>query len=220
MSEQATVKSDGVQNLIQRIRDEGVQAARLEADNILREARQQAAQILSTAQADANACQAKAQADIDAYQTAAQEALRLSARDTVLNLKSQIGAQFETFVKRLVTDAMHDKELIRALVLVLAGQSVHEFIANKDIEIMVSKSIFSGQPNPEMRERTKQSILSLSSDMLREGVTLLPDKSLEGGARVRLVDEKLEIDLSDRTVARMIYERILPRFRSIVEGVE
>ncbi len=137
-----------------------------------------------------------------------------------MNLKSNVAAQFEVFVKRLVTDATRDQELIRALVLVLAGQAVEEFIGNRDLQIIVSESLLSGQPNPAMRERNKQAVLALASDMLREGVVLVPDSTLEGGARVRLVQEKLEIDLSDRMVAQMIYERILPRFRSILDGVE
>ena len=56
--------------------------------------------------------------------------------------------------------------------------------------------------------------------MLREGVELIPDAEIKGGARVRLIDDKLEIDLSDRAVSRMIAQRILPRFKAILEGAE
>jgi hypothetical protein len=37
---------------------------------------------------------------------------------------------------------------------------------------------------------------------------------------VRLVKDKLEIDLSDRAVSRMIAQRLIPRFKAIVEGAE
>jgi len=40
------------------------------------------------------------------------------------------------------------------------------------------------------------------------------------GARVRLVQDKLEIDLSDRVIARMISQRLIPRFKAIMEGAE
>jgi V/A-type H+-transporting ATPase subunit E len=56
--------------------------------------------------------------------------------------------------------------------------------------------------------------------MLREGVELVPNSEIQGGARVRLVRDKLEIDLSDRAIARMISQRLLPRFKAILEGVD
>jgi V/A-type H+-transporting ATPase subunit E len=37
---------------------------------------------------------------------------------------------------------------------------------------------------------------------------------------VRLVQDKLEIDLSDRAIARMISQRLLPRFKAILERAE
>jgi V/A-type H+-transporting ATPase subunit E len=54
--------------------------------------------------------------------------------------------------------------------------------------------------------------------MLREGLTLVPDSEIEGGARVRLVQDQLEIDLSDRAISRLIAQRLLPRFRAILDG--
>ena len=138
----------------------------------------------------------------------------------MLTLKSNVTAAFETFVKRLVTSATRDEELIRAVVLVLAGHAVEEFIKDKEIQILISDVILGGQADERLRERGKQTILELSSDMLREGVELIPSSDIQGGARVRLVKDKLEIDLTDEAVARMLYERTLPRFRAIVEGVE
>ena len=78
----------------------------------------------------------------------------------------------------------------------------------------------SGLPNEKLRERTKKTIRGLSSEMLREGVELIPSSEIEGGASVRLVNDKLEIDLSDKAIARLLYQRILPRFKSIMEGSE
>jgi V/A-type H+-transporting ATPase subunit E len=56
--------------------------------------------------------------------------------------------------------------------------------------------------------------------MLREGVELIPSSEIEGGARVRLVKENLEIDLSDKAIAKLLYQRILPRFKALLEGSE
>ncbi|BCX88568.1 V/A-type H+/Na+-transporting ATPase subunit E [Methylomarinovum tepidoasis] len=220
MSSATTPKPQGVQDLIDRIRDEGVRAAREEAERIVKEAERKAATLVAEARREADELRAKAHEDIEAERAAAQEALKLSARDTILQLEREVVSAFERFVRRLVTRATCDECFIRDLVLVLAGRAVEEFIHDKEIQIFISEAILTGKSDEKLREIGKQTILSLSSDMLREGVELIPASDIQAGARVRLVDEQLEIDLSDEAVARLLGERLLPRFRNILEGIE
>jgi len=217
---ETTKTSSGVQELIDRIRDQGVEAAQAEADRLLSHARQQATEIVAQAKAESDAMQEKARAEIEAYRLASTDALRLAVRDTVLDLKARVMSRFEEFVKRLVVSATRDKELVRSIVLVLAGHAADEFIKDKEIEVRLSDSLLEGQSGPVFKEEGKLAILGLSSDMLREGVELVADSDIEGGARVRLVRDKLEIDLSDRAISRMISQRLLPRFKAILEGTE
>jgi V/A-type H+-transporting ATPase subunit E len=209
-----------VQALIDRIRDQGVQSANREAARILAEAEAKASQLLADAQKQAEQLRAKATADIEAEQAAAQEALKLSARDTVMRLKNLVAIAFETFVRRLVTTATQDRELMKNLVLVLAGHSAEEFIKDKQIQILLSDALLTGKSDPKLRDLGKQTILSLSSDMLREGVELIPSSGIEGGAKVRLVGEQLEIDLSDKALSKMLAAHLLPRFHALLTAAE
>ena len=84
----------------------------------------------------------------------------------------------------------------------------------------VSEAILTGESNEQLRALGKQTILNLSSDMLREGVELIPAAEVGGGAKVRLVGEQLEIDLSDKAISKMLAARLLPRFQAILTGVE
>jgi V/A-type H+-transporting ATPase subunit E len=214
---ETTKAADSVQSLIERIRDQGVQSAQQEAERLLAEAQSQASDILAHARAEADAERAKAYAEIEAHRSASLDALQLAARDVVLDLKARVIARFEDFVKRSVVSATRDEQLVRNLVLVLAGRAAEEFIPNKEIEVRISKALLG---EGTLEEDGRQAILGLSSDMLREGLELMPEDEFEGGARVRLVADKLEIDLSDRAVARLICQRMVPRFKAIVEGVE
>jgi V/A-type H+-transporting ATPase subunit E len=209
-----------VQALIDRIRDQGVQSANREGARILADAEAKASQLLTEAQRQVEQLRAKATADIEAERAAAEEALKLSARDTIMQLKNVVAAAFETFVHRLVTTATQDRELMKNLILVLAGHSVEEFVKNKDIQILLSEALLTGKSDPKLLDLGKQTILSLSSDMLREGVELIPSASVEGGAKVRLVGEQLEIDLSDKAIAKMLADHLLPRFLAILTGAE
>jgi V/A-type H+-transporting ATPase subunit E len=221
MTEQEQSKAGtGVQHLVDRIRDQGVLAATEKANKILRDAEAKSAKMLADAKREVEQLRECARVEIESNHAAALEALKLSARDTVLQLEAKVASAFEIFVQRLVTSATRDEKFIKSMVLVLADHAQKELIGNKEIEILISESILTGQPNEKLQERTKQTILGLSSEMLREGVELIPSSEIEGGASVRLVKDKLEIDLSDKAISRLLYQRILPRFQAILEGSE
>ena len=221
MTEQALNKTDsGVQNLVDRIRDQGILAANEKANKIVRDAEAKSAKMLADAKLEIEKLRETARLEIEANHAAALEALKLSARDAVLQLKAKVSSEFEVFVQRLVTSATRDEQFIKAIVLVLAGHVQEELIGDKDIQILISELILTGKSNEELGERGKQTILSLSSEMLREGVELIPSSDIQGGANVRLVKDKLEIDLSDKAIASLLYQRIMPRFQAILEGYE
>ena len=210
----------GVQNLVDRIRDQGVLAATEKANKIVRDAEAKSAKMLADAKREVEQLREKARIDIESNQAAGLEALKLSARDTMLQLKAKVSSEFEVFVQRLVTSATRDEQFIKSIVLVLASHVEKELIGDKEIQILISESILTGKPNEKLGIHTKQIILGLSSEMLRAGVELIPSSEIEGGASVRLVKDKLEIDLSDKAISRLLYQRILPRFQAILEGSE
>ncbi len=213
--------SSGVQDLIARIRDDGVQAGRQEAEQILADAQRQAARLLEDARAEVEQMRQKARAEIQTEETAALEALKLAARDTGLRLEAEVVSAFESCVKRLVSPVAHDGSVIRALLLVLAGHAVEEFVKDEEIQVLVSDLLFKeADESPQLQERVRQEVLGITGEMLREGVELIASSEVEGGARVRLVEENLEIDLTDDAIHRVLMKHLLPRFRRILAGSE
>jgi V/A-type H+-transporting ATPase subunit E len=221
MTEQEQIKNGaGVQNLVDRIRDQGILAANEKASKILRDAEAKSAKMLADAKQEVDRLRETTRIEIEANHAAALEALKLSARDAMLQLKAKVSSEFEVFVQRLVTSATRDEEFIKTIVLVLAGHVQEELIGDKEIQILISDLILTGKPNEKLGERGKQTILTLSSEMLRAGVELIPSSDIGGGANVRLVKDKLEIDLSDKAISRLLYQRMLPRFQAILDGGE
>ena len=220
MAEQAQAAS-GVQELIARIRDDGVQAGQEEANRILAEARSEAGRLVADARAEAEEMREKASADIQSHEHAAIEALKLAARDTTLQLQAEVMAAFARHVKRLVTPATNDGSFVKALVLVLAGQAVEEHLKDKPLQILVSDLVAGNdRENPELDQTLREGVLGISREMLREGVELVSSDEVQGGARVRLVGENIEIDLTDETVTELLMRHLLPRYRAIISGEE
>ena len=209
------VKSSGVKELIERIRDEGVHSARAEADRILTQAKARAARIVADAKAEAAAIKKEARASMEREQTATIEALRIAARDTELELRSAIMSGFEEHVRRLVTDVTTDSSVLRDMILVLAGRAADDLIQDKDAVIFVPDRL-ADEVSAELDEFLRKSAVALSGDVLREGIELIPSNAVQGGARVRLVGEDLEIDMSDQALSQMMLKLLLPRYRKIL----
>lgn len=221
MAEEAVQKSAGVQELISRIRDEGVESGKQEAGRLVSDARRLAARLLEGAQAEVDEMRKKARVEIETEKDASIEALKLAARDTGLQLEADVVAAFESCVKRLVSPTTRDPEFIRSLLLVLAGHAVEEFVKDKEIQVFVSDVLFKqAGESAELDERVKKVVLGITGEMLRDGIELVPSSVVAGGARVRLVGENLEVDLTEETVHKVLMKHLLPSFRAILEGAE
>lgn len=220
---EASQTATGVEDLIARIRDEGVQASHKEADRILREAREQAAAMVAEARTQADGLRRETAQWVESERQAADEALKLAARDATMELRDRIVKGFERYVERLVSTAMVEEDLVRPLVLVLAGHAAEDFVADHDVQIALSAALFGTadeRTEAELDAREKNFVLGISSEMLREGIELVPADDITAGARVRLVGANLELDLTHQAVSRLLLRYLLPRFVAIAQGGE
>lgn len=209
------VVTSGVQELIDRIRSEGVQSAQDEADRLLAQARAEAARMLAEATAEAAAMKRAAQEAIETERTAAIAALRIAARDTGLQLRTAVFSAFEEHVRRLVTDVTTDGSVLRDLIMVLAGRAASEVLEGQDAVILIPGAL-SEEASVELEQFLRNSAAALSGQVLRQGIELIPSAEVRGGARVQLVGQDLEIDLSDEALSEMMLSLLLPRYRAIL----
>ena len=73
-------QSSGVQELIQRLREQGVEEGQQEAERVVEEAHRRAAQIITTAKAEGEDVKAKARSEAESERASAETALRTAYR--------------------------------------------------------------------------------------------------------------------------------------------
>jgi len=178
--------------------------------------------MLARSRQEADSLLAEARARIKSEQEAGKAALRLAERDTLLELHAAIRSNFEHFVRRLVTRETSDVEFIRELVLALAGQVAHRCIEGRNARVFVDADLLAAHSAEADAESALGAALNartleLSAEMLREGIELIAVSGTGPGARVRLVDEDLELDLGDEAISRLLMRFLLPRFRHIIQ---
>ncbi len=221
-----TENATGVQDLINRLRDDGVRAGQEKADQVLRDARQQAAEIVSQAKAEAEEMLEKARNEIETEKSSAIESLKIAIRDTELKMEAELKATFAAHVKRLVSVEMRDLEFLKQIILAIAGLAAGDKACGEQpVNILLPENLFRSDKREtrltqEGRDNFRRLVLGISGDMLREGVDLSPSESIGGGIRIQLVGEDLEIDLSDKAISELLLQTMLRRYRSLVAGAE
>jgi V/A-type H+-transporting ATPase subunit E len=214
MSETTSVSS-GVQDLIARIRDDGVQAGRQEADHLVQEAQKRAAETVEQARAEAESILAKARSEIDRERQAAREALQQAVRDTVLEFKERLSKRFVEEVKGLVGQELKDTDFLRQMILAIAGQTLPDEAQNRALELLLSHELF---PEADGGEQSMRDfIVGLSSQVMQKGIELKPSGDNQPGIRLRLVGQDVEVDLTDQALSDLLLKHLLPRFRAYVE---
>jgi V/A-type H+-transporting ATPase subunit E len=223
---ETTKVASGVQELINRLRDEGVKAGQEKSDQVLREAQEQASRIVAQAEAEAEKILNKARSEIETERAAANDSLRVAIRDTELKMEAELKAGFAAHVKRLVSVELSDREFLRQIVLGIAGMAAGDKACEgQPVEVLLPQGLFETDERETRltekgQDRMRHLVLGISGDMLREGVDLKPSEDISGGIRIRLVGEDLEIDLSDQAISDLLLQNLLPRYQAIVTGAE
>ncbi len=161
-----------VQELIDKIKNEGVEAAEREAEKIISEAGEKAARIIKNARAEADSHKAQAEKEIKKQEAASRDALKQAARDILIGLEKKIIAQFEAVLTESVGDAM-SSELTEKLILELAGAW-----ADKGEEGL--KIVLSSRDARELESALKGKL----AQRFKEGVEILPSPKVTKGFRI------------------------------------
>ena len=219
-------RSSGVQELIDRLRQEGVEEGQEQADQLLTDARRKASETVDKARREAADIVEQAKQEAERLRAAGEEALRLAGRDAVLALKEEISEQFSNQVRRLVSHQLRDEKFIERLILEIAGRAVPKD-SKQPMLLLLPEEMAPEQPSQPHELKPKgaregavgQFVLGLAGDMLREGVTLAASPDNTPGVTVKMVEEDVEITFDEKAVTEFLLRYLLPRFRNIMTGI-
>ena len=216
--------SHGVEELIERLRDEGVKAGRSEAEKIVADAETRARWLVEQAQDEADNLIGKARADAQALRNSADDALQVAARDMLLSIRERLTHRFAGEVRRLVADQLKDRDFLRELILEVAGKQREILDQGERVEVLLPRRALDvteldsdrvAAPNAELTEF----VLGITDSMLRDGVKIrISDNDVEG-ISARLVDDEIQVDVTADAVAALLLEHLQPRFRALLEGI-
>jgi V/A-type H+-transporting ATPase subunit E len=217
--------SSGVKELIERLREQGVQSGRDKAADIVNEAERQAEETVRKAQQKAEGIVNEARDEAERLRNAGEDALRVATRDTVLRFREELMGYLNERVRRLVCEQLEDKELLQRLILEVAAQASRDagVEGEMEVELLLPTEILGieelRQKPEELEGKLSELVKQISSAAWREGVTFKPLEKGALGIRVVLTEKDIEVDMSDKAIADMLLEHLQPRFRALMEGI-
>lgn len=216
--------SSGVEELIQRLRYEGVEEGRAKAEKIVNEAETRAEWAIEQAKEEAERLVTKAKKDAASFEKSAIEALEVAVRDAILDLKIKITNRFTSQVRRLVSDELKKEETLQRLIFEVAGRARPEIDDSERVEMLLPQNVVQFEEymkHPEQLEKGEltQLIRLINVDELRKGVELKFAEDEQCGIRIHLKDQGITVDLTDDAVADLLLQHLQPRFRALLEGI-
>lgn len=193
-----------LQELIEKIKAEGIQAAEREAQRLHAEAEARSDQIVAAARKSAAQIVSEAQEQAARFEHNAREALSQAGRDLVLSLKERITAMFRALLERSSGEAYSPKALEEAVVGLVKAWAADQ---TADLQVLLPAEQLAGL------EKALQARLA---GEIKKGLDIRPLAGLQAGFRVGSKDGSVYYDFSDQGIAEILAEFLTPRLGELL----
>jgi len=185
--------------LIEKIKTEGVQSAEQKAAEIVEEAEKRAAATLEQARKESGRIIGEAQQQAARSEQAGRDALNQAGRDLILNVQARLKSLFQALVADSVRESYKATTLesaIVALVTAWQGDEVGELAVQL--------------PKDQLAQLEKGLRDQLAKE-IEKGLTIEAAPGLEGGFRLARKDGGAYYDVSASNIAAILAEYLNPR---------
>jgi V/A-type H+-transporting ATPase subunit E len=183
-----------VQELIEKIKQEGIGAAEKTAREIEDEARSRAQAIVAQAGKEARQKIAEAEGEVKKLQDSARAALLQASRDTMISLRKKIESLLCAVVREQVSGAMTPEVLARVMEAAVKA-AVDGGAENADITAMV---------NRDDLEKLEKGALAGLQKAVASGVRLQGSDDIGRGFLISFDGGKSSFDFSDQSLAEYL----------------
>lgn len=190
--------------LIQSIKKEGIDATELQKKSMIAEAENEARLIVERAEKTAAEKIAEAEKQAQKFEESGKAALQQAGRDLILNLKKRTEQLFSRILVTAVGESL-DASLLQTV--------IPSVIAASGEKPGAMKVAVSEKAATELTELLKKSL----SKELAEGLEIVPSARVNAGFRVEMKDGSAYFDFSDEKVAQMLSAYLNPKIAQLLD---
>jgi len=196
-----------LQELIDKIKKDGVSAAKTSAEQIISDATTQAEKIISDAEQQAEKIVKNAKAETERMEKASEDAIKQAGRNLIISFRDSITSELSAIVQA-ETAAAYSKDLLVKLI----PETVKAWSANneaKDVSVLL---------NEKSLKELEGQLRAALKDEIAKGLELKADKNLSAGFRIGINNGEAYYDYSAEAVSDLFSAYLNPRTAAIMKA--
>ena len=195
-----------LQELIDQIKKDGVEAAENEAEAIVKAAKENAEQIIADAKTQADKILSLARTETERMTKSSEDAIRQAGRNLLISFRESVTKELNAIVGENVT-AVYSSDAFAELII-----NIVENWANKpeaeDITVIL---------NTQDINKLEETLLAAIKEKMLKGITLKANDNFDGGFRIAVKDGSAYYDYSAEAVVDMLSNYLNPKVTELLK---
>ena len=196
-----------VQELIDKIKNEGVQAAETQAREIKEAATAEAKRIIDEARAHAAQIEHTAEEECQRKVAASRKALQHAARDTILNLRKEIEHLLRQLVSKKLTETVTPETLVKII------QEAVRVYLSQDAAVEQAQVTVSVADH----QRLQKGMLAELQARIKKPLTLQSAQDIKAGFTISFDQGKSCFDFSDQSLVNYLSQFVNPELAALMK---
>ena len=198
---------DKLQELTQKLYQEGLQKGKEEGEALLAKAREEAAEIVKKAQEEAAAIKAKAEKDAADYKVKVESDVKMASTQTVQATRAAVENLIVAKAVEPVKGALSSEDFLKEIISAVAQKfSAQE---SADLSLVLPE---------KLQKQLEPFVKGELSKTIGKGVEASFSKKMEGGFKIGPKDGSYFISLTDEAFQALIGEYLRPVTKKILFG--
>ena len=193
--------AETIKDLLDKIHEEGIQAAQTRAAAIESEAKLQAQALVQKAQAQAKQIIEEAKQSAQKLEQTTKVGLQQAGRDTLLELRRQINRMLDALIKQQAASALSPQELA-GIIAALAQQAPGQ-------DVVVSLSA-------QDKTRIEQGFLAQLKEQVKKDIVLKASDDISAGLVISFDAGRSQFEFTDKALVEYIGGSLKPKLAAIL----
>ncbi len=195
-----------LQELIDRIKKEGVEAAEAESEAIICAAKDEAEKIVARAKAEAEKILSDAKNETERMVKSGEDTIRQAGRNLLISFRESVTRELNVILSQNINSVYSSDAFVQLISDVVKGFA--EKSDASDICVIL---------NSESLEKFEKAMLASLKEKILCGVTLKASDSFDGGFRISVNNGSAYYDFSTASVVEMLSNYLTPRITGLLK---
>lgn len=197
-----------LQELIDKIKKDGVEVAENEAEAILEKAKAEAEQIVADAKAQADKIMLNAKTENERMVKSSEDAIRQAGRNLLISFRESVARELHAVTSEKVSAAYASDAFVDLIIKVVEAWAEKP---DEELSVVLNRADL---------ESLEEALLSGLKSKMLSGVTLKANDNFDGGFRIAVNEGKAYYDYSTEAVVEMLSSYLSPRVTELLKEAE